>query len=336
MRQRLLAYLAVALCLGVVSGCSDMGTTLQITADCEPSPVPLLFGQVATNDSADRTLTIRNAGSVPLSGDVMLSCAAFTVLSGGGSFTLSPGQSRSVTVRFLPATAGTYACNLNLGTGCGPVAMSGVAQDPVPASMCELAPSSIDFGTIAAGTTLTRNLVIRSVGTATLEVNIASPCSEFEVVTLGGPQAIAPGDSLTVPVRFQPATSGSFNCSIDLGTTCSDLAVTGVGSAPQVSYATDIQLIFNTRACVACHSGPAASGGLDLSPGVSYANLVNRTSFGYAPAVRVKPFEPVNSVLYGKLAFTGQFGQGMPQGSSIPPAEVEKVRQWILAGAPNN
>ena len=313
-----------------------MGDPLRLGPECELSPAALSFGQVATGDTALRTLTIRNAGSEPLSGEVSLSCAAFDVLSGGGAFTLGPGQSRSVTLRFLPVTAGSYTCNLNLGTGCGPVVMSGVAQDPVPFAICELAPSSIDFGTIASGTTLTRDFVIRSVGTTNLAVNVVSPCVEFAVVTNAGTHSIAPGDSLVVSVRFQPSEAGSFTCSLDLGITCSDLTVTGVSSAPPVSFANDIQLIFSTRACLACHSGPAASGGMDLSPSVAYGNLVNRTSFGYAPAVRVKPFEPENSVLHEKLADTGKFGGSMPQGSTIPPAEVEKVRQWIVAGAPNN
>ena len=337
MSHRLLAGLLAGVCLGALAGCSDLGKPLRLVPACELSATVLAFGQVAIDDSVHRTLTIRNTGSAPLAGNVALSCAAFTVISGGGPFALAPDQSRTVVVRFLPTTPGNYACSLDPGTGCAAVSLAGAAQDPAAGAMCEVAPASLDFGSLVAGTTLTRDFVIRSIGTADLAVDVASPCAEFAITANGGPHTIAPGDSLVVTVRFQPTTGGSFNCSLDLGTTCSDLVVSGVATAPvTVSFASEIQPIFNTRGCVSCHSGPAGGGGLDLSTGVSYGNLVNRTSGGYPPALRVVPFDPDNSVLYGKLANTGQYGGVMPPGSSIPPGELAKVRAWIVAGAPNN
>jgi cytochrome c551/c552 len=322
-------------CLAVLAGCSDLGDPL--TPACEVSATALDFGQVAVNDSVELVLVIRSTGSAPLSGNATLSCPAFTLISGGGRFVIAPGQSRSLVVRFLPTTAGLYTCTLDPGTGCRPVLLAGVAQDPTSGALCEVAPASLDFGSIVAGTTRAQDFVIRSIGTADLEADVALPCPEFAIETNGGPHTIAPGDSLVVRVRFQPTLAGNFNCPLDLGITCSDLTVSGTATAaPTVSFAGDIQPIFNNRGCVSCHSGPAAAGGMDLSPGPSYGMLVNHVSGGYAPAIRVVPLDTANSVLYGKLANTGQFGGGMPPGSSIPPAELAKVRAWILAGAPNN
>jgi hypothetical protein len=57
----------------------------------------------------------------------------------------------------------------------------------------------------------------------------------------------------------------------------------------------------------------------------------------YAPGVRVIPFDLTNSVLYGKITNSGQFGQLMPQGGPlIPQVDRDIIRDWILEGARNN
>src|SRR5260370_16221561 len=77
-----------------------------------------------------------------------------------------------------------------------------------------------------------------------------------------------------------------------------------------VSYAQNVQPILNaTCATAGCHAGPTvpASGNLDLSAGVSFANLVNHdTSAGCAPVVpnipRVKPGDTLGSMMGRKVA----------------------------------
>lgn len=335
MIARLLPRLVTGACVLALSGCSDLGDPL--TPGCELSATALDFGQVAVNDSVKLTIAIRSTGSAPLTGNATLSCPAFALVSGGGPFTLEPDQLRYVVVRFLPAAAGPYTCALDPGTGCRSIPLTGVAQDPTSGALCEVVPASLDLGSIVAGTTRSQNFVIRSLGTADLAANVSSPCAEFAIETNGGPHTIPPGDSLVVRVRFQPTVAGNFICSLDLGTTCSDIGVSGAATAaPTVSFASDIQPIFSTYGCVSCHSGPAASGGMDISPGLAYGNLVNHVSGGYPPALRVVPFDLVNSVLYAKLSNSGQFGSGMPPGSSISAADLAKVRAWIQAGAVNN
>jgi len=142
---------------------------------------------------------------------------------------------------------------------------------------------------------------------------------------------IPPGSSVVVNVSFNPQTGGAKPCAIAVGPGIPDVGVTGSATA-LVSYAADIQPIFNSS-CTSCH--PPQSG-LDLTPGVSYGNLVNHVSLGYAPAIRVVPNDPTNSVLYRKIAGTG-FGGRMPEGPNpLPQVLIDKVRNWILQGALNN
>jgi len=330
--MRLRLALLAPLLSPALLGCSDLGDPLRLV--CELSVPSLDFGAVTVGGSAERTFTLRNSGTAPLAGNLALSCAHYEVVSGGGAFVLAPGEARAVTVRFAPGAAGSFGCSLDFGTGCGDIPMAGVGLDPGPGALCQVAPNSIDFGPVNVGTTSDRTFTIRSVGSSDLSMNVVSPCGSFLIFSGGGPGTIPPGDSLVVTVRFNPLTTGSFTCLIDLGPDCPDVSVIGTGSIPTtVSFAADVQPIFDTRGCVSCHGG---SGGLFLGPGVSYGNLVNVPSPLYG-ALRVRPFDLSGSVLYGKITNSGQYGGLMPQGGVlIPQAERDRIRDWILEGALNN
>ncbi len=100
-------------------------------------------------------------------------------------------------------------------------------------------------------------------------------------------------------------------------------------------------VIFARHGCAddVCH-GSSASGGLDLRPGVAYANLVEARSVG-SSYPRITPGDNDRSFLWLKLAaktlpddYTG-FGTPMPSGrAAISEDELELLRRWIYGGAP--
>ena len=100
--------------------------------------------------------------------------------------------------------------------------------------------------------------------------------------------------------------------------------------------------IFN-ESCDAssCH-GSGTKGGLSLMPGKSYEQLIEVASVGdkhNVPGfVRVKPGVPDSSFLLIKV-IAPDSGQGeiMPKGNDrLSPHQIDAIRQWILAGAPEN
>jgi len=96
------------------------------------------------------------------------------------------------------------------------------------------------------------------------------------------------------------------------------------------TYDSEIQPIWNNN-CTSCHG---TSGNLDLSQGNSYTNLVNVASSGYSGFQRVKPGDPMNSVLHQKIVGNTSFGDRMPQGgSALAQADEEKIKNWIQNGA---
>ncbi|HYQ95636.1 MAG TPA: hypothetical protein VER38_01345 [Candidatus Eisenbacteria bacterium] len=80
-------------------------------------PSSLDFGLVPAGSASDRSFTIKNSGRGTIAGDVTEGCGDFSILSGGGRFTLAEARSRTVVVRFAPTSVGSKACAIVLGGG---------------------------------------------------------------------------------------------------------------------------------------------------------------------------------------------------------------------------
>lgn len=92
-------------------------------------------------------------------------------------------------------------------------------------------------------------------------------------------------------------------------------------------------------ACTNCHNAVGSRfNGLDLSPAVSYGNLVNVASRGKPGAVRVIPSDPENSYIIHKLEGRSTIaGVRMPLGGPfLETGQIQIIKRWIEIGAPNN
>ena len=93
-------------------------------------------------------------------------------------------------------------------------------------------------------------------------------------------------------------------------------------------------------ACTQCHNAIGRLfNGLDLSPAVAYANLVNRPSVGKAGAIRVVPGDPENSYLIHKLEGRSDIvGVRMPQIGPpyLTDGQISVIERWIELGARND
>jgi hypothetical protein len=92
-------------------------------------------------------------------------------------------------------------------------------------------------------------------------------------------------------------------------------------------------------ACTSCHNAVGSRfNGLDLSPAVSYNNLVNVASRQRPSAIRVIPEDPASSYLIHKLEGGPNIaGVRMPlNGPFLTEGQILVIRRWIEIGAPNN
>jgi hypothetical protein len=94
---------------------------------CCIDPTLLDFGSVEVGSYLDKDFTIINTWGEPLSGSVSEACIPYSIVSGDGDFTLMPGESLAVTVRFSPMVIDSQICDVDAGpnSGCPVVRCTG-------------------------------------------------------------------------------------------------------------------------------------------------------------------------------------------------------------------
>ncbi len=183
------------------------------------SPTSLDFGNVNVGSSLDLTITIMNetTSTGALTGSVGTLSAPFSIVSGGGTLSLPPGQSRTVTVRFSPASPGAASGNLSIthnatnpiGPTSIPLSGNGVTAGPV--INISVTPASVNFGNVTVGQSQNRTVTITNEpgSTAALTGSVGVLTVPFSVASGGGAFTLAVGQSMPVTVSFSPTAAGA-------------------------------------------------------------------------------------------------------------------------------
>jgi hypothetical protein len=153
--------------------------------------------------------------------------------------------------------------------------------------------------------------------------------------------------------------AASLGCSSEESKAKSDGGGSTEPLAPTFSNVFSQVVLRGGGACASaqCH-GLARGGGLKLDlKGAVHAQLLGIASEGLCidggasdagpgfetcgcastGKIRVVPFKPEESLFFEKIAGEPACGERMPPtGEPLPTEKVELVRQWILAGAPND
>lgn len=117
----------------------------------------------------------------------------------------------------------------------------------------------------------------------------------------------------------------------------SDFAV--MAAAPSGATFSAIQSnIFNVSCALSgCHTGGSPTGGMNLSEGMAYTNIVGVASSEVPGLQRINPGNADDSYMVQKLEGTAAVGAQMPFGSApLSTASIQNLRDWIEAGAMDN
>lgn len=117
------------------------------------------------------------------------------------------------------------------------------------------------------------------------------------------------------------------------------------GSATFSAIYAEIMVAKGCTGSPLCHAGPG--GGLTLSQrAAAYTGLVDVAAMGVtltpphcrdSGLKRVVPGAPEQSLLFLKVSGSPPCGQAMPPNPPLlDPADVQRIRDWIMAGAPND
>lgn len=105
-----------------------------------------------------------------------------------------------------------------------------------------------------------------------------------------------------------------------------------------VTLSGDVQPILTANCALSgCHAGAFPAEGMNLSTGQTHGNTVGVPSNQFEGATRVIPGDPENSYLVRKIEGRNINGVRMPSGGSpLTQQQINTIRAWIAAGAPNN
>ncbi|HEU0123703.1 MAG TPA: choice-of-anchor D domain-containing protein [Bryobacteraceae bacterium] len=189
--------------------------TVQDTA-LVPVAASFNLGTVSVRDSAEYRFRAVNTGTAPL--------PLQTVAVGGSGFaltlpfvplTLAPAQSYDFSVRFTPASEGSYSATLTVNSFSSFLRVSAI---PGPVlyldngdGLTEISVASLRVN-VALGTTLTVPLVAANPYTAPLllpEISLSGNGFTFSAPPPGGATTLEPGQRIPLPVRIAaPAAEG--------------------------------------------------------------------------------------------------------------------------------
>lgn len=183
-------------------------------ADITANPRYHNFGTVPPGSSMEYTFTIHNYGerecivsstSISGSGD-------FTIVSGGGSFTMPHHSDRDLVVRFTPSSEGSKSATISMDSN-DPLddpfvlSVSGTGL-LVTMPLILVSPTTTGFGSVAVGSHKDATITVRNTGTADLQVTntvLGGDDPEyFHIISGGGPFTVPPGGTQYVVVRFAP------------------------------------------------------------------------------------------------------------------------------------
>lgn len=205
----------------IMLNCAGIGPEITLLPDdvgLGPGPhLTLDFGDIVVGQAKDVSFEIRNDGEQSLQGIINAPTPnpPFSVISGGGSFILNPGATRSITVR----------CQLrSQGSSMGTLTITAINDTDettkIIALICgkavpdiDVIPLGIDFGNQPQGTPSTRKITIRNTGSAPLrliQVSIRSSTATFRLITTSSqecrrfPCTVMPNQSVEFEVQATP------------------------------------------------------------------------------------------------------------------------------------
>jgi hypothetical protein len=204
--------------LGLGCGSITLTGTGQQGGMCQNSDTTVLIGPTAIGSYEDDTFGITNSGTTIFSGYVELptsGCDEFSIVSGEGMYTLTPGEVHNVTVRYAPTACDSAICTIT--TGCLDVQVIGTPF----AQACVVDPQAIDFGTVAIGNTVLKDFTITNGGCTVLSGQVSESCDRFDL-TSDPAYTLLPGESKTFYITWTPDGVGLNTCTIDTGSDCID------------------------------------------------------------------------------------------------------------------
>ncbi len=174
------------------------------------APLSQAFGSVTIGQSNTLSFQVINLGELVMTGSATV--AGPFAISSGSPYSVAGGATSTVNVTFSPVISGLASANAIFTSNGGASTNAVTGTGLTPASIT-VTPASVNFSTIATGTTAQLSLVITNTGESVLSGTAAITGGPFTILS-GTPYTVAGLRSTNLLVRFAPLTEATFNNSV--------------------------------------------------------------------------------------------------------------------------
>lgn len=276
----------------------SMTVTLAITGAQTSSltlnPTSVAFGNInlANNNTKSVTITNSGTGSVTIS---QINVVGLGISANGIATptTLTAGQSTVLSIVYAPTLLGVVAGSVtvvsNATNSPAVILATGTGVQPQLAS----SPTSLNFGSVAAGANGTQTITLSNSGSAAVTISQGSVTGAgFSASGLTFPMTVAAGASVSFTVNFAPTAAGAVSGSVTVTSNTPNsptlIALSGTGTAAVVHSVT-LTWVASTSSTVVGYNvyrgsvsgGPYTMLNSTTSSGLSYTDMTVSSSQTY-------------------------------------------------------
>jgi cytochrome c len=250
------AFAAMLLCGMMDSQAAAQGTLAF-------SPTSVNFGSISAGTSKTVSMTISNASGTVASGGavtiskVAVSGSAFSVSGLSVPVTINPGVSLRVTLKFAPATSGTFSGYLAIlvegKVGTTYYMMTGTGVATASTSTLTATPLSTSFGSVPIGTTNSQTVQLMNTGTESITISSVDVSgNRFASSGVATPLALDGGKTTNVKLTYAPTVTGDATGTVTIASNATNkslaMTVSGTGvTATRAIAATPLSLSFGNE-----------------------------------------------------------------------------------------
>ena len=208
---------------------TDGGGQCSLPPSLAVVPLSLAFGSVVIGQTNTLPFSVINNGGQALTGTASVT-GPFAIAS-GSPYNVAPAATGTVQVSFIPIAAGAASNTLVFASN-GGVSSNAVTGTGLTPGVLAVSPPSLNFGTIATGTTAQLSFALTNSGGASISGTAAVQGGTTFSIVSGGSFNVGGFGTTNVVVQFAPASVGTFTTNVLFTSTGgnSTNAVTGVGA----------------------------------------------------------------------------------------------------------
>jgi hypothetical protein len=228
-------------CQGISVGSSS---NQLVTGTLSFGAAALDFGSVAVGSSKPMAVTATNSGTSAVTiSSAAISTKYFALIAPSLPATISPGQSTTLTVLFVPTVVGSFSATAAVSSNAANSAASisltgtGIQSGSSSTGLLSLNSPSENFGSITLGTQQSQTVTLSNGGGASVTVTQASVSGAgFQLSGITTPFTLSPSQSASFNVTFSPSATGAVSGGLTIVSDAADptltMALSGTGTAP--------------------------------------------------------------------------------------------------------